>query len=271
MRFFRSRDRVDTRPPANSPLHLAHAHFRAGRYAEAAAEARAVAALDARYAPAALSLVATALGAQGRHAEAVAEYDALLPVFGRNHGAEHPFTLQLRSNRAQALIALDRYAECEMECAAVARAADRGTGPEMTVLAVAARNGQVYAVNAQGRHEEAEALARAALAARDSPDRLTLVLRLGLARSLNGQARHDEAFAEALDAEDLYRSLSEDQRRPETGTAELAKATALVGLGRGAEARPLVTAARDACVAAFGPDHYRVAEARALLDRVDGA
>ena len=270
MKFFRSRDRVDTRPPANSPLHLAHAHFRAGRYAEAAAEAREVAALDARYAPSALSLVATALGAPGRHAEAVAEYDALLPVFGRNHGAEHLLTLQLRSNRAQALIPLGRYAECETECAAVARAAARGTGPQMPLLAGAARTGQIYAVNAQGRHEEAEALARAALpAARDSPGRLILALRLGLARSLNGQARHDEALAEAQDAEELQRSLSADQRRPETGAVELAKATALLGLGRGAEARPLVTAARDVCVAAFGPDHYRVTEARALLDRID--
>ncbi|MBW8796976.1 MAG: tetratricopeptide repeat protein [Streptomyces sp.] len=271
MKLFRSRDRVDTPPPAGSPLHLANDHFRAGRYAEAAAEARAVAEGDPRHAPPARSIVATALGAQGRHAEALAEYDALLPVFGRKYGAEHLLTLQLRSNRAQTLIALDRYAECEVECAAVARAAVRGTGPQIPILAGAARNGQIYAVNAQGRHEEAEALARDALTARDSPDRLTLALRLGLARSLNGQARHEEALTEAQRAEDLQRSLSEAQRRPETGAVELATATALVGLGRSAEARPLVVAARDACVAAFGPDHYRVAEARALLDRIDGA
>ncbi|MER5788435.1 tetratricopeptide repeat protein [Streptomyces sp. NPDC001980] len=271
MKIFRSRDRVDTRPPVGSPLHLANTLFREGQYAAAEAEARTVAARHVRYAPPALSLVAAALGAQGRHGEALAEYDALLPVFGREYGAEHWLTLQLRSNRAQTLITLGRHVESEVECAAVARAASRGTGPAMQVLAGAARNGQIYAVNAQGRHEEAEALARDALAAPDSPNRLTLVLRLGLARSLNGQARHDEAFTEAQHAEELHRSLSADQRRPEAGAVELAMATALVGLGRGAEARPLVVVARDACVAAFGPDHYRVAEARALLDRIDGA
>ncbi|MFD6971890.1 hypothetical protein [Streptomyces sp. NPDC059949] len=46
-------------------------------------------------------------------------------------------------------------------------------------------------------------------------------------------------------------------------------ATALLGLGRAAEARLLVVAAQDACLAAFGPDHRRTAEAEALLGRID--
>jgi hypothetical protein len=37
-----------------------------------------------------------------------------------------------------------------------------------------------------------------------------------------------------------------------------------------AEARARAAAAHDACLAAFGPDHHRTAEARALLDRIDG-
>jgi hypothetical protein len=44
----------------------------------------------------------------------------------------------------------------------------------------------------------------------------------------------------------------------------------LRGLGRAAEARPRARAAHDACVTAFGPDHYRTTEARTLLARVDG-
>ncbi|WP_409467216.1 hypothetical protein [Streptomyces sp. HC307] len=99
----------------------------------------------------------------------------------------------------------------------------------------------------------------------------TLVLRLGLARSLNGQARHEEALAEAEHADEPRRSLPEEQRRAETGAVELAVATALLGLGRGIEAHPRAAAAHDACLAAFGPDHCRTAEARALLDRIDGA
>jgi tetratricopeptide (TPR) repeat protein len=250
--------------------------YEAGRYAEAEAEARAVAATRSRtrddmYAPLALSIAALATGAQGRHAEALAAYDAVLPSFGRIFGAEHPQTLKLRSDRAQALTALARHAECEAECAAVAQAATRGTGPEMPLIAAAARNGVIFALNAQGRHPEAEALANEALAAHRTSDRFSLVLRLGLARSLNGQARHEEALAEAERADELRRSLPEEQHRPETGAVELAVATALLGLGRGSEARLRAAAAHDACLASFGPDHRRTAEARALLDSIDGA
>lgn len=248
----------------------ATALYHAGRYAEAEAEARAVAAARPRSrddvdAPLALSIAAVAMGAQGRHAEALVEYDALLPVFRRIFGAEHPQTLKLRSDRAQALTALARHAECEAECAAVARAAARGTGPDMARLASAARNGLIYALNAQGRHQEAEALAREALAAHRTPDRFGLVLRLGLARSLNGLTRHAEALAEAERADELRRGLPEEQRRPETGAVELAVATALLGLGRADEARPRAAAAYEACLTAFGPDHRRTVEGRALL------
>jgi tetratricopeptide (TPR) repeat protein len=134
-----------------------------------------------------------------------------------------------------------------------------------------AGNGLVFALNAQGRHSEAEALAREALAAHRVPDRFALVLRLGLARSLNGQARHEEALAEAERADALRHGLPEEQHRPETGAVELAVATALLGLGRGSEARHQAAAAHDACLASFGPDHRRTVEARALLDLIDGA
>lgn len=276
MKLFRPRGRNDAGQMVGSPLAQAMVLYRAGRYAEAEAEARAVAegrsrTRDDPYAPLALSIAALAMGAQGRHAEELAGYDAVLPVFGRIFGAEHPQTLKLRSDRAQSLSALARHAECEAECAAVARAAIRGTGPEMPLITAAARNGLIYAVNAQGRHPEAEALAREALAAYLVPDRFTLVLRLGLARSLNGQARHEEALAEAERADELRRSLPEEQRRAETGAVELTVATALLGLGRATEARTRAAAAHDACLATFGPDHRRTAEARALLDCSDGS
>ncbi|MEV8319802.1 hypothetical protein AB0Q95_37155 [Streptomyces sp. NPDC059900] len=48
-------------------------------------------------------------------------------------------------------------------------------------------------------------------------------------------------------------------------------ANALLGLHRSFEARHEATAARDACLATFGPEHRRTLEARALLDRIDGA
>ncbi|MDG9712397.1 tetratricopeptide repeat protein [Streptomyces sp. DH10] len=259
-----------------SPVAQAIALYEAGRYSEAEAEARAVAAArprrrDDMHAPLALGIAALATGAQGRHAEAVTAYDALMPVFGRVFGAEHPQTLKLRSDRAQALSALARYSECEAECAAVVQATTRGTGPEMPRIAAAARNGLIYALNAQGRHPQAEVLAREALAAHRVPDRFGLVLRLGLARGLQGQARHEEALAEAERADELRRGLPEEQCRPEAGAVELALATALLGLSRRTEARSRAVAALDACLSAFGLHHYRTSEARALLDRIDSA
>ncbi|MER6566056.1 tetratricopeptide repeat protein [Streptomyces sp. NPDC001093] len=275
MKFFRSRGRNDAGTTAASPLAQAMSLYMNGRYAEAEAEARAVA--EARsalrldsHALLALSVAALAMCAQGRHAEALAAYDELLPVFGRTFGAEHPQTLKLRSDRAQTLVGIDRYAECEAECAAVARIADRGAGSLMHYTAGAARNGLIFALNKQGRHEEAEALARGTLAAHPAPSRLTLVLQLGLTRALNGQGRHAEALAEADRAEAVRRKTPEDLSRAETGAVELAVATALLGLGRAAEARTRTMAAHDACRAAFGPDHHRTVEAQALLDRIDG-
>ncbi|MFD4622109.1 tetratricopeptide repeat protein [Streptomyces sp. NPDC058475] len=236
-------------------------------------EARAVARSlphDDTYAPLAWSIVANATGAQGRDADALAIYDEVLPAVGKTFGADHWQTLKLRSDRAQTLAKLGRYAECEAECAAVAKTASGGTG-ELQNVVRAASNGLVFALSAQERHPEAEARAREILAAHPEPDRLTLALRLGLARSLNGQARHEEALVEAEGARELCRSLPAEEIRPETGAIELAVATALVGLRRGAEARLQAAAVHDACLASFGPDHHRTVEAQALLDRIDGA
>ncbi len=273
MRFFRPRGRSDAERMTGTPVAEAKALYEAGRYAEAAAEARAVArsrSRDDEYAAVALNIAALATGAQGRHAEALATYDEALPAFRRIFGAHHWLTLKLRSDRAQQMISLGRHAECEAECAAVAEVADRGTGPEMASLAAAARNGLVFTLNAQGRHQEAEALAREALASYRVRDRVSLVLRLGLARSLNGQARHEDALTEAQSANELHGALPEDQRLPETGAVELAFATALLGLGRAPEARRRAAAAHEACLATFGQDHRRTVEARTLLEQIDG-
>ncbi|MDT0464933.1 alpha/beta hydrolase [Streptomyces gibsoniae] len=206
-----------------------------------------------------------------RHEHELAELQDLYRPEGPASTIQRWQTLRLRSDRAQTLSFLGRHAECEAECAAVARAAAQGREPETVAVEAAARNGQIYALNAQGRHAEAEALARDALAPRGVRDRITLALRLGLARSLNGQARYEEALAEAKQIGRLRRIMPEEHRHPETGAVELAVATALLGLGRATEARTEAAAAHTACLGAFGPGHHRTAEARALLDRIDGA
>ncbi|WP_406452860.1 tetratricopeptide repeat protein [Streptomyces sp. NBC_00876] len=258
---------------SGTPVDEANALYESGRYAEAEAEARAVARSRPRgdeYAAVALNIAALATGAQGRHAEALATYDEALVTFSRIFGADHWLTLKLRSDRAQQMTSLGRHAECEAECAAVAEAAGRGTGPEMSLLASAARNGLVFALNGQGRHQEAEVLAREALAGHPERDRVSLVLRLGLARSLNGQARYEDALTEAQGADRQYRALPESQRHPDTGAVELALAAALSGLGRALDARRQAAAAHDACLASFGRDHRRTVEARTLLEHLDG-
>ena len=122
MKLFRPRAKQTTEPPVSRAMAL----YRAGRYAEAVTEARAVARSlphDDTYAPLALSIVANATGAQGRDADALAIYDEVLPAVGKTFGADHWQTLKLRSDRAQTLAKLGRYAECEAECAAVAKTA----------------------------------------------------------------------------------------------------------------------------------------------------
>ncbi|MGN5630630.1 tetratricopeptide repeat protein [Streptomyces sp. AC154] len=269
MQFFRSRGRRTHTPSVSRAVAL----HQAGRFAEAEAEARAVVRSrpgDDTELPLALTVTAIAIGAQGRHAEALAAHEEALPVFGRIFGDGHWQTLKVRSDRAQQLASLGRYAECEAECAAVVRAAMRGTDPELRIVAAAASNGEVFALNGQGRHVEAEARVRTALAAHREPDRMSLVLQLGLVRSLNGQARYEEALAEAAGAEALERGLPAEGRGQDAGSVELVAATALLGLGRDAEARVRAVSAHDACLAALGPDHRRTTEARALLDRFGG-
>lgn len=278
MKLFRSRDRVAAGQGQKTTASLvqAIALYRAARFAEAEVEARAVASRRSwpprQDAPLARRLAAAATSAQGRHLEALTEFDTLLCVFRSVFGAEHPQTLILRSNRAQTLTALSRYTEGETECAAVARAAAHGKGPEMPLIEAAAQNGVIYALNGQGRHQEAEILAREVLGA-PSPGtgRLELVLRLGLARSLNGQGRHQEALTEAERTAGLRSGLPRELQLPEVGAMELAMGSALLGLGRDAEARACASTAHDACLTIFGPDHYRTAEARALIGRIDGA
>ncbi|MFJ8886099.1 tetratricopeptide repeat protein [Streptomyces sp. NPDC102402] len=270
MKFFRSR----VSRPQPSPVSRARALHQAGRYAEAEAEAGVAVRSLQRDDPdvaLALTVAALAVAAQGRPAEALATYDEALLVAGRIFGADHWQTLKLRSDRAQQLPALGRYAECEAECAAVVRAATHGTGTEMRLTAAAAGNGMAFALNSQGRHVEAEAIAREALSTLREPDRLVLALRIGLARALNGQARYGEALAEAAGAEQLRSGFPPEWRGQEAGSVELVTADALRGLGRDAEARVRAATAHDACLASFGPDHRRTIEARSFLDRLDGA
>ncbi|MFI0263991.1 tetratricopeptide repeat protein [Streptomyces sp. NPDC017056] len=272
---------------SRAALAPARALDRDGRHAEAEAEARSVAVARSRRrdkagAALALGLAARAVNSQGRHAEALTEFDAVLPVFVEVFGADDFDTLNLRVQRAHALALVTRYAESEAECAAVARIADRGRSvdPAMTILAGTARHGLIYALCGQERYAEAEVLACETLAFRafrygaladlGVMEELQEMLRLGLARSLNGQGRHEQALTEVVRAEAARRGLPGGPGNTGSGAGALIEATALLALGRRNEARARATAAHDAALAAFGSHYFRVAEARVLLARIDG-
>ncbi|WP_327355082.1 tetratricopeptide repeat protein [Streptomyces sp. NBC_01304] len=235
----------------------------AGRYAECEETARALAADRAHLrgdhlALAALSHAAQAVSAQGGHAEALRQQDELLPYFIRIHGQEHPLTLKLRSDRAQTLGYLARYEESEAESRSLIALAGQGKEPSHRMLSLSARNALSYAQSGSSRFTEAETTAREALAGAQGEDRFTSVLRLALIRALNGQQRYEEALTELA-------ALPELQTPAETGTRELARATALRGQGRRTEAETEARSALAAITRALGPEHRRAQEAQDLL------
>ncbi|OKJ74834.1 tetratricopeptide repeat protein [Streptomyces sp. CB02460] len=269
MKFFRSRARR-TKP---SPVFRLAELFHAGQYAQAEKEGRALirSPLSGEELVVARTVIAISTGAQGRHTEAVSEYEEALAASHEFYGAEHWQTLKLRSDRAQQLAAGGRHAECVAECEAVVRATAGATDEDTRLVAAAATNGLVYALNKLGQHMKAEALAREALTEPAATPHVRHVLQLGLARSLNGQERYEEALAEAATADELHRVLTDGQRVTDDGALHLVTGTALLGLGRAAEARTRADAALAACLATVGPDHHRTAEARELLARFDPA
>ncbi|NEC69050.1 tetratricopeptide repeat protein [Streptomyces sp. SID9727] len=267
MKFFRSRVRRTKQSPVFRVAELYHS----GQYAEAEKAARAVvrSSRSGEELVVARTVAALSAGAQGRHTEAVSEYEEAFAVSQEFYGAEHWQTLKLRSDRAQQLAAAGRYAESQAECEAVVRAAAGTTDEDMRLVTAAATNGLVYALNAQGEHVRAEALARDALAEPGETHPVRVTLQLGLARSLNGQARHEEALAEAERAEELRRALPEKHRLPQAGVVHVIAATALLELGRVTEARARAGAGHAACLASHGPEHHSTVEARELLARFD--
>ncbi|WP_246143625.1 tetratricopeptide repeat protein [Actinacidiphila oryziradicis] len=277
--------RLCARPPVG-PEHKLTASARiilvtllqmAGRFPEAEAEARDLVAVRAalpndRPRLVASSMAALAANSQGRHTEAVAEYDSLLPDFVSSYGAEHLLTLKMRSDRAQILGYLGRHEETEAECLAIAGIADRIEGASALLLQLAARNGLAHARSRLGRHVEAETVAREAIdrdAQTSGPDnKLAVVLRITLLRSLNGQGRYDEALAEARAARAAH-LRTPGGRHDEAGAIEIGTATALAGLGRGEEAEAEARRALAACESALGTGHHRTQEAQALLTTIE--
>ncbi|MBC9719057.1 tetratricopeptide repeat protein [Streptomyces sp. TRM66268-LWL] len=131
---------------ATARIVLATALHAQGRYADAETEAHDLAAHrahrpDDQLALAALALCALAVREQGDPAEALRRQDELLPFYVRIHGTEHPLTLKLRADRAHTLNRLERYEEAAAESEELLALARASKEPTAGALARKAEDG----------------------------------------------------------------------------------------------------------------------------------
>ncbi|WP_257584176.1 hypothetical protein [Streptomyces sp. TLI_146] len=209
------------------------------------------------------ALAVTAALTHGRGEEVLPEVEALITDLTRAPGAGptlQALLLTLRAHRVEILIQTERHEEAEAEARTVLRAAVRlahlAEVWEVELLTLAKL---AAALNAQGRHEEAEAVARGNLPRAD--ERRAGAFHRALASSLNGQGRYEEALAET-------REPAAAGGRAAGGAVDVLAATALDGLGRRKEAEAAARQAVSACARSLHPAHPRNREARALLARL---
>jgi tetratricopeptide (TPR) repeat protein len=143
--------------------------------------------------------IASALGVQGKSAEAEQEHRAVLAIRERVLSPEHPQTLASRNNLANMLQAQGKSAEAEQEHRAVLASRERVLGPEH-LDTLSSRNNLAVALQAQSKSAEAEQEHRAVLASRErvlGPEHPhSLGSRMNLAIALQAQGKSAEAEQE---------------------------------------------------------------------------
>ncbi|MGW6876928.1 tetratricopeptide repeat protein [Streptomyces xanthophaeus] len=171
-----------------------------------------------------------------------------------------PLLLEVRALRMAVLVDTGRLQEAEAEGRDILTACTRIANPiavweeeVSTLIQLAA------ALSRQGRHEEAEQIARGNLPRTEGP--LRAALNITLVGILNGQGRYEEALVQA-------REPMPEAAGARTGSLELAVATALYGLGQLEEAKATAREALQACEQVFHPEHSTIRDVRALLTRM---
>lgn len=257
----RSRDVAD--------LERLHELFRDGEYEQAAAGARAIEARAGRLRKRGRRLavgwyarcLATAVAcAQGRGTQVLAELESLTAELDGLTGSGRALLLMVRSNRMLVLNSQSRYAEAETEGLDILRGLTRIKHlTSVSHIELCVLDNLVDALCGQGRHEEAEAVARGNLSRAEGGT--LAALHSGLVISLNGQGRYQEALTEA-------RRFVPRRDRSLSGRLGMGTAVALHGLGRRTEAEAAAREALDDCERFLHPDHPRIREAGALLARI---
>jgi CHAT domain-containing protein/tetratricopeptide (TPR) repeat protein len=204
-----------------------------------------------------LSNFASAIDAQGRHAEAETFYRRVLETRERTLGADHPDTLAAYNNLAGAFAAQGRYGEAEVLFRRVLATYEEAFGPEHPETLAALTN-LANCLDNQGRLREAEKLHLRAVQTADRvfgpDDPRTLTYLNNLAATLNGLGRSDLA-------EKYYRQVFEGRERqlgqdhPETIAALDNMAVAIARQGRPQDAEPLFRRTLEAQETSLGTDN----------------
>lgn len=203
----------------------------------------------------------------GGAAEALALFDEVIAA--RSQREDQPMRLAtLLSNRAVALVRLDRHAEA-LEPLRQSEAMIRETmGPEHPIASYPLQSrGDVY--KALDRLEEAEAAYREAIRLRrnglgaDDPQVAFTLTKLG--RFLLDEARVTEAEAVLTEAWEIRQSAL-DADHPHRIDSDIALAQLRLAQGETGEARDLLQQAERAAVEARGEDDREARDARRLLD-----
>jgi tetratricopeptide (TPR) repeat protein len=201
--------------------------------------------------------LASAQRFEGHHAEAEAQYRAVLADRLRTLGPDHPDTLATRHGIARALSNQGNYVEAEAQYRAVLADRLRVLGPDHPDT-LDTRHGVGYALAAQSRFAEAEVQYQMVLAGQlrilgpDHP--ATLATRNNFGYVLAGQSR----FAEA---EIQYRAVLADRLRilgpehPNTLASRHDIACTLAELGRGPKAKAEFRTVLAERIRILGPDH----------------
>ncbi|WP_042363796.1 hypothetical protein [Streptacidiphilus neutrinimicus] len=211
-------------------------------------------------------LHARALGSLGRGEEADREFLAVAGAAGPDPAAQRIRMLAL-TNRAAQLCFLERFAEADAQAQEVFEAAGTVPAPDDVRTRLSGLNTRAMALTGLGRATEAEALARQGLAEAGACGRAAgsfqRTLGVNLASALNAQGRHAEALDALVEAEEVRDTVANLG-----GASAIAKAraTALLALGRNEEAQDTARAGLTAALSAYGEDHPRVRELRALLE-----
>ncbi|MYS23417.1 MULTISPECIES: hypothetical protein [unclassified Streptomyces] len=214
-------------------------------------------------------MIAAALSRWGRHADALAEIEAMLPAADAE-GVRPAQRVAHRGDRLDQLILLGRADEALDDAREILATATEAADddPDGAKHFAGAAQRVAFALTELGRPAEAERQLRAALAhttlSRVSVyDPRILHVRLDLVVTLNGQGRHAEALA-------AFEALPGTERTSLTDPAYrigwfLFRAVALHGLARRAEAETAAEQALAEAASRIGPHHFGMLEIRTLL------